>query len=383
MDAEEQPPDERANGRRRARGEHPIEDSTRPTAAARYYAEHREQKRESARRWRAANPERARAHNREYMRRTLAARKAQEMRRASGRAWYQEHRDEERARHRRFRTEHPDKVREYQQRYREKHPDRAVESSRRASQRWRDANADQVRETNRLAAQRRRQENPDYQRRKYQDDIEVQRARSRNNARQRARLRALGLPARRIHTVYAAEKRANQTAADAFFAAQRTVPQLRALELEKRGAPYSRLARAVARRTATGIHPSSLERELHAARDIDAERALWVRVLPDMVTTFVERHRDRIREEIRMDSIARQFTGKPAYDVAVELAHRIRAEAFQDAVKHLAPDGDRARLERLHQMMFPRRDARRAAPTADSPHLLPATAIEHRAGMSR
>lgn len=383
MDAEEQPPDERVNGRRRTRGEKPIGDEARRAAVARYYAKHRDQKRESAKGWRAENPDRARAHNREYMRRALAARKAQEARRANGRAWYHEHRDEERARHRRFRAEHPDKVREYQQRYRAKHPDRAAESSRRAAQRWRDANAERTREMNRLAAQRRRQEDPDYQRRKYQEDIEAQRARSRNNARQRARLRALGLPARHIHTVYAADKRADQAAADAFFTARRTAPQLRDLELERRSAPATRRARAGARRTATGIDSSPLEGQLILARNIDAERALWARMLPDLITRFTERHRDRIREEIRMDSIARQLTGKPAYDIAVELAHRIRADAFRDAANHLAPDGDRARLQRLHQMMFPRHEARQKAQMATTQTDALDAAHDRRRGMSR
>ncbi len=384
MDAEERPLDERALARRRARGDEPVADAgTRHAASPQNDDARRDQRRESARRWREENRERARVHNRESMRRTLAARRERDARRAQGRAWYHEHRDQERERHRRFRAEHPEKVRGYQERYRAKHPERAAEQSRAGTTRWRDRNADIVRETNRLAARERRRADPDLERRKYQEDIEAQRARSRENARRRRRLEVLGLPARRIHVVYAAQKRANQAAADAFFATRRTARQIRDLHLEKDRAPYTRLAKADARRTAIGAAPSPLELELNAARDIDAELALWKRLLPAIVTRFTERHRDRIREEIRMDSIARQLAGKPAYDVAAELARRVRAEAFQDAAKHLVPDGDRARLQRLYGVMFPRQEARRANQTAPVRNPRVVAEFPRNAGMSR
>ncbi len=364
MEAEEQP-DERARGWRRARGDDSIERNDElPTGRARYSEEQREKARESARKWKAANPERARAQNREQMRRAAAARKAKAARSVRDRARYHEHREEQLARHRQLREDHPDKVREYRDRYRAKHPERVVEQSRRASERWRDVNADAVRAANRVAAEKRRQQDPDYQRRAYHRDVDAQRARSRTNSRRRSRLKELGLPPRRTHAVYADQKRANQRAADAFFSVRRTAAQKRDLQLEMR-APYTRLMRAESHRATVGGDASSLEERLNAARDIDAERALWEHVLPGLVTRFTEKHRDRIREEIRLDSVARHIAGKPAYDTAIELARRIRAEAFLDAVQHLAPDHDPARLRRLHQMMFPRNNARQAQPAAE------------------
>ncbi|WP_448255961.1 hypothetical protein [Microbacterium aurum] len=356
MDADDFPPDARAAARRRLRGVDGDPDAERVREArARYYAEHRDRHLALSRRWKQLNPERARELNRDSMRRARLARRKVEARRERGRAWYREHRDQERERARRFRAEHPDKIHQYQQRFRERHPDRVTEQSRRASMRWRDKDAEAVRARQREEAARRREADPNIHRRYYHENLEQQRARSRDGARRRRRLQQLGLPPRRIHRVFANEKRVNEAAADTFFSQRRTAQQKRDLLLERDAPPHARLARADGRRRARAGEPPSEPIDLASATAIDMERQIWMRVLPDIVTDFLRRNRNRIQEEVRMDSIARQQMGKPPYDLTVELARRLRVEVFMDALKRLVPDGDSERRRRLAETMFPRR----------------------------
>ncbi len=275
--------------------------------------------------------------------------------RASRRAWYRENAAAERARHRRFRTEYPDRVREYQRRYREKDPARARAASRRTTSAWRDRNAAAARAAGREQAARRRAADPDLNRRYYHSNIEAERARSRDNARLRRRLEALGLPPRRIQRVFADERRANDTAATEFFTRPRAARERQDLELERSATPYARLAKAESRRRLRGEHidPTELE-HLRAAGRADARRRVWVAVLPDLVRTFIQRNHARIREEIRLDDVARRISGKPDRDAATELARRIRTEAFAAVAAELIPGNESEHLGELHALMFPR-----------------------------
>jgi hypothetical protein len=303
--------------------------------------------------WRAVNLERSRELNRESMRRAAARRRRLEQRRATGRAWYAEHRGQERERARTFRLAHPDRVREYQLRYRERHPERATATSRAASQRWRDAHAEEVRAADRLAAEARRAADPDAFKRWYAANADVQRTRSREAGKRRRRLAALGLPPARVHRVYAAERRANDVAADAFYAQTRTAPQRRALAAENDQPSWISFATTAARRRVKAAPDVEQVREAMKHARIERERAVWARVIPGLVTAFVQRNRDRIRVDLELDAVVRRITQKPPYDIPREYTRRVKIESFEHVAARLAPEHDPARLGRLHAFMFP------------------------------
>lgn len=313
---------------------------------AAYYAEHRDEQLTASRVWKAANPDRAREHNRVSMRRAYQRRKAAERRRQAARERYAANRDRERERSRQYRINNPDRMREYKQRFRERHPERVAEQNRRSNRAWRDRNADRLRETNKDRATVRRQEDPDAYRRWYAANREQQRARGREASRLRSRLKKLGLPPRRIHRVYAADKRANAAAADAFF----TRPPARTGPVITGGDPAA-------------LHPERLDARRRVMEKMTAgyakRRAADAALLrlPGHVETHRARHGVRVREEVRMDSIARQLRGKPPLDIDNETDRRI----WRTVASEHAPRVDPARIERIRTLT-----ARHRAST--SPH---------------
>lgn len=328
----------------------------------RYYLEHRAQQLAASRAWKQANPERARAHNRESMRRAAVRKKAIQRRRERGRAWYAEYREQERARARRFRQEHPDKVREYQARFRERHPERAAEQGRRASQKWRDGKADTVRAKQRVAATERRGEDPDAFRRWYQANLEQQRDRGREASRRRSRLKMLALPPRRIQRVYANDRRANERAGDEFFARRRTVADVARLRTEVmrsfRWPTAAQLARQrgvlrarqrVMSQDELRIAGQQLQDRLCAAKARNLARAFF----PEAAAYVARAHGDRLRRQIEMDSIARRMRGAEPYDVDKELQRRVRQEAGERVMAIAKRSLDEEQMKRLVNASFP------------------------------
>ena len=316
-----------------------------------YYQQHRERLLAATRAWKAANPDRARKHNREHMRRAQIRRKALEGRRANGRAWYAAHREQERERARQFRREHPEKVREYQARYRQRHPERVAEQSRRATRAWRDRNQDAVREKQRVTATQRREADPDAYSRWYQANLERERERGREASRLRSRLKKLGLPPRRIQRVYAADRRANAKASEAFFTRQRSHTERSRIRRELDAPSYSPPAkyaaldarsRIIADRRDLRTAASELQAELRAARARDLARV----VLPAIRERIERRDGARLMAEVQMDSIARLQRGAPAYDVDAELRRRIDKQAAEQVAKAGGLDRTHSRVSR-------------------------------------
>lgn len=350
-------PDERSAARRRLIHTDPDAAERARAQRAAYRQQNRERLAKTVREWKDANRDRAREHNRESMRRAAERKAAAEQRRARGRAWYAQHRAQERARARAYRRDHPERVREYRRRYIERHPDRATAAARQASQAWRDRNPDATRRQQRDAARKRREDDPDGYRRWYQKNLEQQRARGREASKLRTRLKQLGLPPRQIHHVYANEKRANDTRADEFFTARRTAAQKQALRHELDPLAHTRMAILAARDRLTGTTPEATSTELERESALERERQAWLHALPTLIGGYETRHRARIAEEVRMDSIARTTFGRDAYDVPAETARRLRDEAFHHAAAHLVPTGDRDKLARLHKLIYPAREA--------------------------
>lgn len=336
------------------------DEDPRREARRRYYWQHREKQREAARQWRQANRERSRELNRLSNRRQYARKKAVEAKRAAGRAWYAEHREQERERARTFRREHPEKVREYQRRFRERHPERAAQQNRRAAERWRDRNAPDVREKQRAAAAERRSSDPDTFRRWYQSNIEKERARGREASRLRSRLKKLGLPPRKIHRVYAEERRQNAAAGELFFTHRRSGADLRKLRMESFEATPGHRAALEARRrimqpgAAVEVSPERLQAQLRAEK----LRYRASELLP-AVTERVESTRGaRIRDEVRMDAVARELRGGPALDEESEVRRRIHDEAVARAAQRISEskrlgEPDAEKVARLLRATFP------------------------------
>jgi len=103
-----------------------------------YFTHERQKKREYARRYRAAHPEKYREKRREAARRYYAAHR--EKRREAARRYYAAHREKLREAARRYRAAHPEKDREKNRekvrRWRAAHPEKNREYSRRYSRRY-------------------------------------------------------------------------------------------------------------------------------------------------------------------------------------------------------------------------------------------------------
>ena len=217
---------------------------------------------------------------------------------------------------RRYREEHPERVRASQQRWRAKDPHRAREISRRHSRESRDRNAETVRAKQRSAAAKRREENPDGYKAWYEANLERERERGREAARLRSRLKALGLPPRKVHRTYANEKREHAAAADDFFTRTRRRPSVAAMAKHEGADVRHRTPEAV------------------LALRHRAETARRVREFADgpaRLSAQIDRHlnyaplRSTIASEVRMDSRARELRGARPYDESAEVRHRIAA----------------------------------------------------------
>lgn len=331
-------------------------DAAKRAARAAYYAAHREKALAASRAWKAANRERAREHNRLSMRRSSARKRAEEQKRAVQRAWAAGNRGREQARLRRYRERHPERVRASAHGYQERHPERAAAQSRAASQAWRDRHADAHRQVDREAARERRARDPDEFRRWYQANLERERARSREAARLRARLKALGLPPRHIHRVYAEVRRANTAAADEFFTRRRTAVERRAAARERAAVRPMPAPRAAP--------PAPREHDTRFVLALQRDEEVWRKVAPPMIAQFQRRHRPRIQEEVRMDSIARRLRGREPLDIGVETSRRVNLEAFAHVASALVPSGNPVRVDRLRAVLAVMARERRLAGTA-------------------
>ena len=328
-----------------------------PEGSRRRRTEDPEKKRESARRWREANreyraqkkrewneanPDRRRELNRLSMRRQAVHARRRKTKNAKARVWYAENREQARARSAAFRQEHPETVRQYQRTYKERHPERYRANAAEARRRYVDKNAETVREKGRLAAARHREANPEALRERYNNNLEAERARSRKVARRRRRLEKLGLPPRRIQRVYAGDRRANAAAADEFFARVRSVKErgriAADLPYEASNIPASvgqaRRAYFNAPDPMPEVSPRILAlNRLKVQMDRQTQEVLQER--PRLLDTHRHRHEARIREEIRMDSIARQLRGRPPLEAGIELERRLVAEVDTDIKRRL------------------------------------------------
>lgn len=287
--------------------------------------ERRAYHRERQRRYREADPE----HHRELGRKQAARhrqKKASAARRKE-RARERAATPAEKERLKRFREEHPEKAREYQARWRAKDPEKALRIGREAAMRSNDRRADEVRAKGRIRAAENRAARSAAHKEYYAANKERLAEYARDAARIRRRLAAAGLPPKRVHKSYANEKRANQSAADAFFARKRESDEIEALKRREvlhgaekdwaaivRGRLSARDRAEVARRSREFVDaPARLARAIDLALESDS----FTRTL---------------RDEVRMDSRAREISGRAPHDLETEVRRRAAATVPQDAL---------------------------------------------------
>ncbi|MFE5671674.1 hypothetical protein ACFQ58_08695 [Agromyces sp. NPDC056523] len=314
-------------------------------------AAHPERVRELNRRWREEHLDRSRQQNRDSARRAAARkrREADTRRKARERAkrWREEHPERVRAYQQRWVEANRDKVREYYNRYYATHRD---EVSERAAAR-RDADPERSKQVSREWAERNKERRAELQRRR-RSDPEIYQAELEANAaarRLKRRLARAGLPPKRIHPTTAADRRANESEAAAYFDDPKRDEHLRQFSIfaetlkeymVENGGRMMEFARAYAeRRDRLGLPPVDVNRivesravevvirqlrsvDLLTSRDIAAavrsarvvvqhhERHEQLDQLVRAIVRQVEGHRERLTSEAALEIVARRRRGR-------------------------------------------------------------------------
>jgi len=250
-----------------------------------YVAANRDRIREMNRLWRSEHLDRARQLNRDSMRRATARRHREAELRERGRErakrWRVEHPERRREYQQRWVAENREKVREYYNRYYEAH--RAEVNARAAARR--DADPERTKQITQQWAERNKERRAELQRNR-RSDPEIYQSELEANAAARRLKRSLsraGLPPKRIRVATAAERRANEREADAYFTDPSRPEHLRQFtvfaeslteHMLKNGARMREFAEAyVASRARMGLPPVPVEDIVYArASEIVAER---------------------------------------------------------------------------------------------------------------
>lgn len=289
--------------------------------------EQRQRRRLSREKYKAADPERARWQRRESQRRGYARLKAErahrERARERVRAWAAANPERVRQRQRGWSGKNPERVREHKRNY--YHRNREI---RRAASRDQNARRRQdpaEREKARLyQVEHREHRNLQQNERRSTPGAREKHNREQNERRARERRRReLGLPPRPMHRATINERARNAAAAEEFFTRKRNARELRILGEELAEVHTESALGSEARRRAN----------LAARIRADAER-------PARIAAAVSRLLEtgdgiRLKEAVRMDSIARTLRGKGPYpDLDVEVRRRAAAAL---AARHAAP----------------------------------------------
>lgn len=405
-DARGQPPQKNERNRR-YRQAHPDQhaESTR-----RWKEANTDRVREANRRWRAEHIERSRELNRESARRSAARkRRLLDKRRRSNEAskrWKEAHPDHVREYHRHWQEANHGKVAEYQERYRRTHQE---ELNDRATA-WRDSAPEKMKAARKAWADRNKERTAEIQR-KRRDDPEKYRADlDKNNAARRLahRLERAGLPPKRLHRATAAERRADDRAAAAYFEDPALSERLRQFaqltqaltgHMLTHGDRVRDFAQAfVATRSRMGLPPVDVEQvvwsraveiitdrmkrvDLITSRDAAAavrsaksnvaaaERVSRAQQLRADIEAHVRRNRLRLLEEAELENAMRARSGKARVPVeriitlaALDEVLEARAEGALDGVGIRQLLGQvQPRLACIARQRRSERDGRRAS----------------------
>ncbi|TFD08212.1 hypothetical protein [Cryobacterium sp. TMT1-66-1] len=352
-------PSEEAAGAQKSLAEHPFADDE-AEKRRQYVAANRDRIRELNRLWRSEHLDRARELNRDSMRRAAARRHREAEVRARGRdrakRWRLEHPERRREYQQRWVAENREKVREYYNRYYENHRDEvkaraaarrdaAPEHTKQITRQWADRNKER-----RAELQRNRRSDPEI----YQSELEA-------NAAARRLKRSLsraGLPPKLLHATTAAERRANEREADAYFNNPSRPEHLRQFtvfaeslteHMLKNGARMHEFAEAhVEARARMGLPAVPVETIVYArAVEIVAERMRRVDLLTGRDVAAAVRSTQAL---VRRMERQRQFDGlvkavvvqvqrnrsRYAIDAEIENRARVRRGKTREPVESLA-----------------------------------------------
>lgn len=290
--------------------------------AKRYREEHREEIRAYAEKYNEENRDQVLRAKREYMRERSRRMRAEEERRQKSRErarqWTAANPERRRATVQRFHEAHPEKTAEYSRRYYERHRESRLAKGRE----YRDRNPEKVRGAVRDWQQRNREHLTEWQRQYRAENPDVYERvlqSNRESKRLARRLKALGLPAKRARRSPAAQRRVHEGEAREFFERDRA---------------------AAARKRVMGEYTPLDQAALEAwrsrsplARRRDAELSRFRRQLATGADRVAE-----IREEVRMDAVARHLRGD-SIDAPAELRQRVFDAA--GGQQYLAAGGDR------------------------------------------
>ncbi|TFD19203.1 hypothetical protein [Cryobacterium sp. TMS1-13-1] len=345
-------PPEEAAAPSKARVEHPSVDDE-AERRRQYVAANRDRIRELNRLWRSEHLDRARELNRDSMRRAAARRHREAEVRARGREraklWRVAHPERRREYQQRWVAENREKVREYYNRYYESHRD---EVNARAADR-RDADPERTKQITRQWAERNKERRAELQRNR-RSDPEIYQSELEANAAARRLKRSLsraGLPPKLLHATTAAERRANEREADAYFNDPSRPEHLRQFtvfaeslteHMLKNGARLREFADAyVETRSRMGLPPIPVETIVYArvveivaermrrvdlltGRDVAAavrttqaevrtvERRMQLDQLVKTVVAHIHRDDARLRLAAKEENAARAHRGRPS-----------------------------------------------------------------------
>jgi hypothetical protein len=257
----------------------------------RYREEHSAEIRSYRAQYHEANRAEVNRKNREYMRDRALRLRSQEARRRRDRdrvqRWTEANRDRKRETTRRWDIAHPEKRAEYSRRYFERNREAVLARG----QRWRDQNREAVA---RRDWHKRNREHLSEAQRQYRATNSDAYARTlesnRESKRLARRLKASGLPSKQIRRVPAAERREHDAESREFFERERAASARKRLKAE-----YSPLGREAL---------DSWSAQSPLARRREQQLSRFRRQLTAGASGV-----SRIREEVRMDAVARQLRG--------------------------------------------------------------------------
>ncbi|GAA1061082.1 hypothetical protein [Agromyces bracchium] len=339
-------------------------------------AAHPERVRELNRRWREQHLDRSRQQNRDSARRAAARkrREAETRRKARERSkrWREEHPERVRTYQLQWVEANRDKVREYYNRYYETHRE---EVSARAAAR-RDADPERTRRASKEWAERNKERRAELQRQRRSDPKTYQAELEANAAARRLkrRLARSGLPPKRLHPTSAAERRANERDADAYFEDPSLNEHVRQLTVfgetltehmlehaqtmrdfaesyanrrRRLGLPLVDIERVVYARAVDVVIAQVRRVDLLTSRDISAavrstqavvrraERRQVLERLMNAIVRHAEHNLERLTREATIETRARHLSGKPT----MAFEYVIAEIAMQELLEGLASVG--------------------------------------------
>ena len=278
-------------------------------------AERQKRQRESRARYRAAYPDRVRQIRRGNLARRRARLEAEGKRRTRDRQrvheWAAAHPDRARERSRAWSEQNPDRRRELQRNYYQRNQQERRRATREQNTRRRQDPAQREQDRQYQAA-RREVRNAQQTARLSDPEARDKHNQEQNERRRRERRRhQLGLPPRRTHRATINEREANASAAHGFFSRRRGAGEIRVLREEQ----------AEVRAAATLASDALWGQKLAARIRADATRPVrTAAAVNELLATEVG---TRLREEVKMDSIARRVRGAEPYpDAGAEVRRR-------------------------------------------------------------